>query len=69
MDGPQSYSPLLDECPENLQRAFVEAEKWLKKVRRLYNRGQASVEDVEAARAAWYLLRDTLIRENWRGGL
>ena len=66
MDGPNSYSRLLDECPELLNRAFVAAERWLKKVRRLRNKNQATDEDVEAARQAWYLLRETLTRENWR---
>lgn len=65
-DGPDNYSRLLDECPVLLNRAFVAAERWLKKTRRLRNKGQATDADVEAARQAFYLLRETLVRENWR---
>ncbi len=62
-DGPPDYSRNLDSCPEQLRAAFLAAEKWLKKARQLRNRGEYSDADVEAARAAFEIYRDTLTKE------
>ena len=63
-DGPADYSHNLDTCPDQLRAAFFAADKWLKKVRQLRNRGEYSDADVEAARAAFELYRATVAREN-----
>jgi len=48
-DGPENYSRNLDTCPDQLRAAFLSAEKWLKKVRQLRNRGEYTEADVERA--------------------
>lgn len=65
-DGPEDYSRNLDEAPEQLAGAFVALEKWIKKARGLRNKGLATDKDVERARAAWELIRESLAEANWR---
>lgn len=59
-DGPDNYSRNLDTCPEQLRTAFLAAEKWLKKVRQLRNRGEFTEQHVEQARRAFEVFRDQL---------
>lgn len=65
-DGPEDYSRNLDDCPLDLANAFHSLEKWLKKSRRLRNKGQQTDGDVERARAAFELIRESVAEGNWR---
>lgn len=65
-DGPKNYSRNLDDCPIDLANAYHAAEKWLKKSRQLRNKGLATDRDVERARAAWELVRESVAEANWR---